>query len=196
MAGMTWFCPRCLHFLLLLAAPLGAGESWPEFRGPHGDGRSDATSLPLAWSEKEGVVWKTAIHDRGWSTPVVHGEQVWITTASEDGRKMFAVCADRASGKVQHDLLLFENGSPEPLGNDVNCYASPSPAIEEGRVYVHFGSYGTACLETWTGRKLWERRDLPCRHLRGPGSSPVLFEDLLILTMDGFDVQYLVASTG
>ena len=74
-----------------------------------------------------------------------------------------------------------------------NSYASPTPAIEEGRVYVHFGTYGTACLDTAGARVLWSRRDLPCNHHRGAGSSPVLFRNLLILTFDGFDQQYLVA---
>jgi outer membrane protein assembly factor BamB len=75
----------------------------------------------------------------------------------------------------------------------MNCYATPSPAIEPGRVYIHFGSYGTACLDTATGKALWQRDDLPCRHYRGPASSPILFENLLILTMDGADFQYTVA---
>jgi outer membrane protein assembly factor BamB len=88
---------------------------------------------------------------------------------------------------------LFHCDTPEPLGNKVNGYASPSPVIESGRVYLHFGSYGTACLDTKDFKFLWKRDDLPCRHLRGPGSSPVLFKNLLILTMDGIDVQYLVA---
>jgi outer membrane protein assembly factor BamB len=88
---------------------------------------------------------------------------------------------------------MFHCDTPEPLGNDVNCYASPSPVIETGRVYVHFGSYGTACLEAAGFQVVWKRDDLPCRHFRGPGSSPVLYQNLLILTMDGIDQQYLVA---
>lgn len=75
----------------------------------------------------------------------------------------------------------------------MNCYATPSPAIEPGRVYVHFGSFGTACLDTATGKVLWKRDDLPCRHYRGPSSSVVLFENLVILTMDGVNLQYHVA---
>ena len=75
----------------------------------------------------------------------------------------------------------------------VNCYAACSPVIEPGRVYVHFGSYGTACLDTATGDVLWKRDDLPCRHYRGPSSSPVIFDNLLILTFDGADLQYLAA---
>jgi outer membrane protein assembly factor BamB len=172
---------------------------WPQFRGPGGDGvyppREDGElhGFPLEWSESKNVVWKTPVPGRAWSTPVVMGDQVWLTTATEDGKKMSAVCLDKASGRKIHDLLLFENPDPEPLANAVNCYGSCSPAIDGERVYVHFGSYGTAALDRATGKVVWQRRDLPCRHFRGPGSSVVLHGDTVILTMDGVDVQYLVA---
>ncbi|MDB5387029.1 MAG: quinohemoprotein ethanol dehydrogenase, partial [Planctomycetaceae bacterium] len=96
------------------------------------------------------------------------------------------------SGKVIHDLVLFEVDTPQ-FTHATNGYGSPTPYIEEGRVYIHFGAYGTACLNTQTGKKIWERRDLPCNHFRGPGSSVAVYGNLLYLTMDGFDQQYLVA---
>lgn len=179
-----------------LAAPLVLAD-WPDYRGPMGDGlaaqATPAAALPLRWSETENVKWKTAIPHRGWSTPVILGGRIWLTTATVAGTEFFALCVDSATGKVLHNRRLFECANPEPLGNDVNCYASPSPVIEPGRVYVHFGSYGTACLDAESFKTLWTRPDLPCRHFRGPGSSPVLAGELLILTMDGVDVQYLVA---
>ena len=184
---------------LLLFASVARGQEWPEFRGPFGNGHvavaedSKPVGLPLSWSETENVIWKTPIPERGWSTPVVLGGQVWLTTATTDGHDFFVLCLDAASGRVRFQQKLFHADQPDPLGNSVNCYGSPSPAIEPGRVYVHFGSYGTACLDTATQKTIWERTDLSCRHFRGPGSSPILFEDLLILTMDGVDVQYLVA---
>ena len=137
--------------------------------------------------------WKTAIPYIGWSTPVVMGGQVWLTTATEEGNDFFVLCLDAATGQIRFNQKLFHVDNPEPLGNSVNCYASPSPVIEAGRVYVNFGSYGTACLDTATCKTIWQRTDLPCRHYRGPGSSPIMFEDLLILSMDGINVQYLVA---
>jgi outer membrane protein assembly factor BamB len=118
---------------------------------------------------------------------------LWLTTATLDGHDFFVVGVEAESGKIRFQEKLFHAHHPEPLGNPMNCYASPSPVIEAGRVYVHFGSYGTAALDTRTGEVLWKRADLPCRHYRGPGSSLVLFENLLILTMDGVDIQYLVA---
>jgi len=177
----------------LTTAFVFAGENWPQYRGPHEDGHSDAAGLPVTWSEKENIVWKTAIHDKGWSSPVVWGDQVWMTTAKADGTQMFAVCVDRKTGEVSNALKVFDVEKPVPLKNGTNTYASPTPTIEEGRVYVHFGSYGTACLDAKTGAKLWERRDLRCDHWRGPASSPILFGGLLILTFDGFDAQYVVA---
>jgi outer membrane protein assembly factor BamB len=173
---------------------LAGAADWPEFRGPTGDGHvAAAKSLPLEWSETKNVRWKTAVPHRGWSTPVVMDGQVWLTTATEDGHDFYAMCIDAETGKVLHNKLLFHNDNPEPLGNNVNCYAACSPAIEPGRVYIHFGSFGTACLDTSTGETIWKRDDLPCRHYRGPSSSVVLFENLAILTLDGADHQYVVA---
>jgi outer membrane protein assembly factor BamB len=172
---------------------------WPDYRGPWHNGHVSApgdpkpVGLPLKWSERKNVKWKTPIPHRGWSTPVILGAQVWLTTATVDGRDFFALCVNANSGKVLFIEKLFYCDTPEPLGNEVNCYASPSAALEPGRAYVHFGSYGTACLDTKEFKVIWKREDLPCRHYRGPGSSPVLYQDLLILTMDGIDLQYLVA---
>jgi outer membrane protein assembly factor BamB len=180
---------------LLLAltgvAALCAEENWPEFRGPRGNGQSDATP-PTIWSESSNVTWKTAIHDKGWSSPVVWNDQIWLTTATEDGKRMFALCLDRASGKIERDIELIRSENPQ-YADPFNSYASCSPAIEEGRVYIHFGSFGTDCLDTATGETLWSRRDLPCNHHRGMGSSPIIHGDLLIVHFDGFDYQYLVA---
>ena len=169
-----------------------AAENWPQFRGPDGNGSSDAQGLPLRWSETENVKWKTAIHGRGWSSPVVWGNQIWMTTATEDGHEQFAVCVDRESGKILRDIHLFHNEKLQ-ITNPLNSYASPTPVVEDGRVYVHFGVYGTACLDTASGDVLWTRRDIDCDHFRGPGSSPVLVDGLLVFHMDGIDVQYVIA---
>lgn len=187
-----------LSLLLVLPLALLAGASranWPEFRGPRGDGHSPAAGFPLVWSETENVQWKIPVHGRGWSSPVVWGNQVWLTTATDDGTRMSVLCVERNTGRVLLDRVLFQNADPEPLGDgkDANTYASPSPVIEDGRVYVHFGTYGTACMDTRTFKVLWQRRDLNCVHSVGPGSSPVLFRNLLILTVDGIDVQYMAA---
>jgi outer membrane protein assembly factor BamB len=181
----------CLALVLSLASTFAA-DHWPQFRGPNGDGHSDAKGLPLTWSETNNVKWKISIHDKGWSSPVIWGNQVWLTTASDEGRQLYAICVDRDSGKIVHDLKVFEIGG-QPDIRKYNTYASPTPVIEEGRIYVTFGSAGTACLDTKTGKALWERRDLECNHYRGAGSSPITFQNLLIMNFDGSDHQFIIA---
>ncbi|HEY3968698.1 MAG TPA: PQQ-binding-like beta-propeller repeat protein [Planctomycetaceae bacterium] len=178
--------------LLTVAAGAQADDNWPNLHGPRHDNHSDSTGLPLVWSETENIVWKTPIHDSGWSSPVVWGDQIWLTTATDDGKQSYAVCVDRNSGKIVNDLKLFETAKPENT-RQYNTFASPTPVIDEGRVYVTFGSYGTACLDTRSGNVVWSRRDLPCLHWRGPASSPILFGNLLIMHFDDYDFQYVVA---
>jgi len=178
--------------LLLGCVAALAAEQWPQFRGPNGDGRSEARGLPLTWSETNHVRWKTPIHGRAWSSPVIWDDQVWLTTAAADGKELFAVCVDRDRGRILRDLKLFTVEKPQ-FAHQFNSYASPTPVIEQGRVYVTFGAPGTACLDTSTGRVLWERRDLECNHFRGAGSSPVLFGELLIMNFDGSDHQFIIA---
>ena len=178
--------------LCFIATALLAADHWPEFRGPTGDGHSDAKGLPLTFGEGDQVKWKTAIHGKGWSSPVIWGAQVWLTTATEDGTELSVLCVDKESGKVLRDEILFRVATPQ-FCHKFNSYASPTPAIEEGRVYITFGSPGTACLDTKTGKKLWERTDFVCNHFRGAGSSPILWKDLLIMNFDGSDHQFVVA---
>jgi len=194
---------RTLAIIILIGSALAqasslAVENWPELRGPDRDGQAPGSNLPLSWSETNNVSWKTPIHDLGWSSPVVWGKQVWVTTATEDGRQMFAVCVDVDTGKVIHDVKVFDTTQPEHVAS-MNSYASPTSAIEAGKVYVHYGTYGTACLDTREGKVVWSRRDLNCDHHEGPGASLMLDRDRLYFTVDGRDVQYVVAldkSTG
>src|SRR5262245_3165448 len=101
-----------LLVLFAASAVAVAGDNWPGFRGPNGDGISDARSLVTKWSEKENVKWKTAIHDKGWSSPVVWKDQVWVTTAHDEGKSYYALCLDRKTGTVVHDLHLFDEANP------------------------------------------------------------------------------------
>ena len=176
--------------LLLMAALLAA--QWPQFRGPDGSGVSDSSGLPIQWSETQNLRWKTAVHGRAWSSPVVLGSQIWLSTATPDGRELFAVAIDKNSGRIVHDLKLFDVATPQ-YAHPFNTYASPTPVAEDGRVYVTFGSPGTAAIDAASGKVLWTRRDLECNHFRGAGSSPILFRDLLLMHFDGSDVQYVVA---
>jgi outer membrane protein assembly factor BamB len=184
---------RTLGLLFVtLSASAAMRADWPQFRGPDGMGRSDTREAPLTWSEDKNIKWKTPIHGRAWSSPVVLGNQIWLTTATPDGRELFAVALDKSSGKILHDLKLFQVEKPQYV-HPFNTYASPTPFIEPGRVYVTFGAAGTACLDTKTGKVLWERRDIDVNHFRGAGSSPIVHGNLLLMHYDGSDRQYLVA---
>lgn len=178
--------------LLFLAPATLVAQNWPQFGGPTFDGVSPSTKIPTEWSETKNVRWKTPIHGEGWSCPVIWGEQIWFTTATLDGKKMSVICVDAANGKIVHDKVLFENEKLD-FKHEFNSFASCTPAIEEGRVYIHFGSYGTACLDTKTADVIWQRRDLPCNHWRGPGSSPTLHDGKIYINFDGYDHQYIVA---
>jgi outer membrane protein assembly factor BamB len=179
-------------FTILSLAPIRVDAQWPQFRGPEGNGTASSTKLPLTWSEESNVRWRTEIHGKAWSSPVVIGGQVWLSTATPDGRELSALALDVESGKIIHDLKVFTVENPQ-AGHEFNSYASPTPVAEPGRVYINYGSAGTAALDTSTGKTLWERRDLECNHFRGAGSSPILFRNLLIMHFDGIDVQYVVA---
>ena len=123
---------------------------------------------------------------------MVLGKQVWFTTADQKNREMRIICLDLDSGEKLHDRLVFQ---PEKLYriHAVNSYATPTPAIESGYVYVHFGRYGTACLNTVTGEIVWKRNDLQCEHIQGPGSSLMIHRDKLIVHLEGTDVQQILA---
>jgi outer membrane protein assembly factor BamB len=199
----------------LLAAEGDASERyWNQFRGPDGNGISQAQHLPVKFGEgSPEIMWKTRVPGRAWASPVIWGNQVWLANAPElqnppnatleeanpglsprleTPLPLSAVCLDLQSGKMVHDIHVFDVYHPQ-FTHPTNSYASCTPWIEEGRIYVHYGSYGTACLDTNTGEKLWERRDLECHHWRGPGASPVVHGELLYLCFDGHDQQYIVA---
>ncbi len=178
--------------LLFCVGALRAADNWPQFRGPTGDGQSDAKNLPVTFAEGDRVKWKTAIHGKAWSSPVVWGNQIWLTTATEAGDALSVLCVNKTTGAIERDEVLFRVAEPQ-FCHKFNSYASPTPLIEDGRLYVTFGSPGTACLDTQTGKVLWQRTDFVCNHFRGAGSSPILHGDLLIMNFDGSDFQFIVA---
>lgn len=187
-----------LALVAVLALPYttqaqGNKSYWNQFRGPNGDGKNSATDLPVEFSETQNIRWKTAIPHAGYSSPVVWDDQIWLTTGLEDGRELFAICVDLNSGEIIHDIKVFDVAEPQLEYEGLNTHATPTPVVEDGRVYVHFGTYGTACLDTKAGEKLWERRDLNCDHRVRPASSPIIDGNLLFLTFDGVDAQFAVA---
>jgi outer membrane protein assembly factor BamB len=201
----------------LVGTALAAEPAWPQWRGPAGDGHAPAAhDLPVTWSETDNVAWKTPIPGRGWSSPVIADGRIWMTTAIEraatpeeraratDGKKMAAqlavvndltiraVCVDAVTGKILHDVAALSVANPQPI-HKLNSFASPSPVFGKGRLFIHCGDYGAACVDTTTGKVLWRNRILRLNHENGPGSTPVLWNDKLIVHLDGSDVQSIAA---
>lgn len=167
-------------------------DNWPQFRGPDGQGHADEANLPVTWSAQQNVTWRTALPGFGWSSPVIWGDQIWMTTATEDGHSLRALCVDKNSGKLLRDIEVFRRATPIKI-NTKNSHASPTPVIEAGRVYVNFGTAGTACLDTESGEILWRSEELQTDHKEGPGSSPVLYQNLLVQAYDGTNTQFVAA---
>ncbi|HEY3964170.1 MAG TPA: PQQ-binding-like beta-propeller repeat protein [Planctomycetaceae bacterium] len=209
---------RCQE-LVDFAIEHAAGDAWPKFRGPDGQGRATSGRIPVAWSEFENVLWKLPIPGRGWSSPVISGGVCWLTTAvvkdatparkeevlrSElasnplakemeiiDSVSLRAISIDLESGRILQNVELLTQQDPEPI-HSLNSYASPTPVLHGGRLYCHFGNLGTARLNTRTAEIAWKTR-LPLEHSVGPGSSPVVYDNLLIIPCDGTDSQSVVA---
>jgi outer membrane protein assembly factor BamB len=182
-----------LYFLsvLALAAVPAAAEEWPQFRGPTGQGHSAERDLPVQWSESHHVVWKTRVPGLGWSSPVVAGGRVWLTTAVRDrGGSLRALAFDAETGRELLNTEVFRTRSADPL-NPKNSLASPTPVVDGDRVYVHFGADGTAALTT-SGEIVWKTR-LPYESQHGNGGSPIVYGDLLIVSCDGSDEAFVVA---
>ncbi len=174
----------------LLTAPLLA-EDWPQFRGPGGQGHSSEKSLPTIWSETKNVRWKVPIPGSGWSSPAIVDGRLYLTTATEKNASLRLLGIDTGSGKITLDTEVFRVKDVGPGIHAKNSFASPTVIVQGDRLFVHFGFYGTACLNT-KGEILW-KQVLKYEPQHGPGGSPALFEDLLIISCDGFDAQFVVA---
>jgi len=191
-AGLATGVCLLLSALFSCTSDIKNEASWTHFRGDELNGISVEENIPLQWDDSTNISWKTPVPGRGWSSPVILGQQVWLTAATEDGKELRALCLDRESGEILQNRILFK---PDKLyrKNSLNTYATPTGALEDERFYAHFGRYGTACLDTRSGEILWERSDLQCKHVQGPGSSLYLYRDKLFVHMEGSDIQYIVA---
>ena len=166
-------------------------QDWPQFRGSEGQGLSKVTAAPVKWSDgSPNIKWKVAIDGLGWSSPVIQGPQIWMTTATEGGKSLRAVCVDVAAGKILHNVEVFRLESPGYI-HKKNSYASPTPILDKDRVYVHFGSNGTACLGA-DGKILW-KQVIKYNPVHGCGSSPALVGENLIISCDGSESPFLIS---
>ena len=199
------------------SASAEALPSWNQWRGPSGQGHAPAAKdLARSWSERDNVVWKTPVEGKGWSSPVLADGRLWLTTAVEtplsEAEKaerlanvenssslqvsgpvsLRAVCLDADTGELLHDIELFRQSQPDPI-HSLNSYASPSPILDGGRLYCHFGTNGTACVDAASGEIVWTHTLQKLKHENGAGGTPVLFENRLVFDCDGSDQQYIVA---
>jgi len=181
-----------LSLLLALSGFAVRAEDWPEFRGPTGQGHSTERGLPLEWSESRNVLWKTPVPGLGWSSPVVAGGRLWMTSAvrERNGASLRALAYDIDTGHETVNVEVFRIRSAALL-NAKNSHASPTPIVAGDRVYVHFGAEGTAALSL-SGEIVWKAR-VPYENQHGTGGSPVLYDDLLIFNCDGWDAAFVVA---
>lgn len=202
--------------VMLASDGAAAADRWPEWRGADGQGRSTASDVPLRWGSERNIAWKTEIPGLGWSTPVVNEQHVWLTTAIDERaseeevarrRKLTdnsqplifsshvslrAVCVDRKTGKLIDSIEVLSEDDPQFI-HFQNSYATPTPILDGDRLYCHYGPSGMACLDLRTKKVLWTNRSLRVKHENGPGSSPVLWKDRIIIHCDGIDEQYITA---
>ncbi|MFK7736276.1 MAG: PQQ-binding-like beta-propeller repeat protein [Pirellulaceae bacterium] len=189
-------------------------EDWNRFRGPTGQGIAEA-DLPIEFGLDSAVRWKVPIPGKGWSSPVIADGRIWLTTAvtepaTEEQRKaklagdrmagmkevagsleLSALCIDFETGEILKHIPLAKVSDPDPI-HPLNSFASPTPVLDSGKVYCDFGNYGTWCLDAESGEKIWERQYVVSYSV-GPGSSPLIIGNKLILVCDGTDEQFVVA---
>src|SRR6185295_7713484 len=118
-----------MTYLLLIFALLLPSSDWPQFRGPTGQGTSDEQNLPLNWSETTNIRWKVPIPGKGWSSPVIQGDRVWLTSATDDGKSLRAISVDLNTGAILQNVEVFRLKSAK-LTNAKNSFASPTPIVE------------------------------------------------------------------
>ena len=188
--------------LLCLLGTIAIAQDWPQFRGPAGDGHSPATDLPTQWGEDKNVVWKSALPGRGWSSPTLVGDRIYLTAAVATGNDQDALKADRSlrtlcinarfGDIVWNTEIFLQNGADAPKIHKKNSHASATPIVEGDRVYVHFGHMGTACLDL-DGGIVWSTQELTYRPVHGNGGCPVLVDDKLVFSCDGGDAPFMAA---
>jgi outer membrane protein assembly factor BamB len=213
--------PRSLSALCTLAlacaccALARADDNWPQLRGSQSLGVSDHQNQPDKWTTTDNVAWKTDLPGRGWSSPVVWGSRIFVTTVvnqgeSEEPKKGLyfggyrlepsksphvwkVICLDLESGQVRWEKTAHE-GIPSTPIHLKNSYASETPVTDGERVYAYFGNVGVFCYDL-EGKELWQYKVEPhaMRYGWGTAASPVLHEGRLYIVNDNDDASYLLA---
>ena len=183
---------------VLFVFQLSAAD-WPQFRGPAGDGHAAAKNLPTTFDETTNVAWKIEIPGKGWSSPSLFNNRLYLTTAvpvdpanADDEQSLRTLCVDATTGRIVWNVEVLKPNTKEVGIHAKNSHASPTPLVENGRIYVHFGHYGTACLDL-AGKVIWKDITHSYEPVHGNGGSPVLVDGLLIFSCDGADEPFVVA---
>ena len=190
---------KCLFLILSVTFcfNLAIASDWTEFRGPTGQGHSDAVDLPTTWSEDENIAWKVDLPGNGWSSPVVAGGRIYVTAAVPVDDKtplqhsLRVLCLSATDGKTIWDVEVFQHSADEKIEvHNKNSHASPTPILEGDRLYVHFGPHGTACLKT-DSTIIWKNTDLLYAPQHGNGGSPAIAGDVMVICCDGKDQRFV-----
>jgi outer membrane protein assembly factor BamB len=183
---------RASVFLLaaLLSPSVAFADNWPAWRGPAGNGECKETNLPVKWSPTQNITWKVDLPDEGNSTPVIWNDRIFLTQATEKGRKRSIICFAKKDGKKLWEKTV-EYAEDEPT-HKTNPYCSASPVTDGERVIVSHGSAGLFCYD-FAGKELW-RKDLgKCHHVWGNAASPVIYQDRVFLNFGPGERTFLIA---
>ena len=186
--------PKYPSLALTIALPIFAAN-WPQWRGPSANGISSEQSIPSEWNETKNIAWAQTIPGEGWSSPVIVAGKVYLTSAVKDeadkSYSLRTLCLDAQTGNILWNTEVFLQPARSPRIHNKNSHASPTPVVKDGRIYVHFGHLGTACLEG-DGKVLWKNNDYPYQPVHGNGGSPCITQETLIFSVDGTDMQAVV----
>ncbi|NOX99068.1 MAG: PQQ-binding-like beta-propeller repeat protein [Verrucomicrobia bacterium] len=192
-----------------------SGENWPQFRGPHARGVAESGNIPAQWSATNNVEWKVDIPGRGWSSPIVWGDRVFLTTVINHGEteqlkkglyfggdrhevsktehEWKVLCLSLTSGKLLWERSVHKGVPPTPI-HIKNSYASETPVTDGEYVYACFGNVGIFCLD-FKGKEIWSYplKVNPTRLDYGPSASPVINGDRIYYVSDNDRKSYLLA---
>ena len=183
---------------LLFAAAFvfpSSAQEWSQFRGPEAQGVATSSELPLSWGTEAGIAWRTPLNGEGWSSPSQAGPKILVTLAvpnDADGFELRTQAYNEADGGLLWDTLVFEEKASAPGIHGKNSHASPTPLVDNDRIFVHFGHLGTACLSLG-GDILWKTQEIAYEPVHGAGGSPVLVDEKLIFSCDGAKEPFVVA---
>ena len=185
---------RILGLLSIVTSMLLSGGDWPEFRGPTAQGHVMNANLPLEFGPKKNLKWKVAVPGQGWSSPVIVGNRIYLTSAiTKNGKlSLSALCLDTTEGRIIWQQPVFHVAGKAPRMHRKNSQASPTPIVSDKRVYIHFGHMGTACLDL-TGKVIWKNESIKYPPVHGNGGSPALVNGKLIFSCDGSKDPFIIA---